>query len=504
MKNYKIVLILVLIFASFSASASDTLFVSSKIKKATIFSEGARLSRTGKLKVKKGVNIVVFKDVTDMFSNKGIQVKSNRNITLLGIMTRKNFSENKETNKKMLSISLKQRKLRKSIKKLQTELQVYSDEESMILANQSVISSQKDLAIEEITKIAIFYRKRLSEIKSKKLKITRLITTHNNKITNINRQLNELNARRKIVTNEVIVSLSSAITQNINLTVVYFTKNAGWTPIYDIRVDDISKPVKLSYKAEVFQNTGNDWKNIKIKLSTNNPSKSNTQPVIKPWTLHFINYDNSSSKDGKNKSRTSHVFAVKNKHSIPSDGKNHSIIIKKHSLNAEYEYFAVPKLDKKVYLTARISDWEKYNLLNGKSNLFFKGTFIGDAVLDLNTASDTIDISLGEDKNIVIERENMKSYNKRQAIGNKQTEERVFEITVRNNKNRKIRIRIEDQIPVSKNDDIYVKLISAEKGKVTEVDGKITWILEQKPNTSTKLKFHYSVKYPKRESVKLE
>lgn len=502
---HKISLILLSILLSISANAkNDTLFISSVIKKATIYPSGARLSRTGEVRIKKGISTVIFKDVTDMFSSKGIQIKSNRAVKLLGIMARKNYKNVKETNKEISTLTKKYNLLAKKINKENAILLVFIDEKTMILNNKKVISKQKELTIEEITKIADFFRKRMNEIKTKKLDTDNKVKKMKEEMLTIKRQLKELNARKKSVTNEIVVSLSSTFVQKINLTAEYFTNNAGWTPIYDIRVDDISKPVNLIYKADVFQNTANDWKNVKIKLSTNNPSYTNTQPTIKPHKLYFISYNNSYSKKQSNSSRATHVFEIKNKYSVPSDGKNHSIEVEKYALNADYEYFAVPKLDKKAYLTARVTDWEKYHLLNGKTNLFFQGTFVGESNLDLNTASDTIDISLGEDKNVLIERKNMKSYNKKQFVGNKQVEERMFEITVRNNKKKKIRLRIEDQIPVSKNDAITVKLVNVEKGKLTEVDGKITWIIEQESNKSNKLKFHYSVKYPKREKVILE
>lgn len=504
MKNYKKISIIILILSSFFAQANDTLFINSEIKRATVYPEGARLSRIGNTKVSTGTTTIVFENITDKFSTKGIQIKCDKNVKLLDIMTRKNYANVKETNKKISSLTSNQKTLQRSMGKSQTILQVFIKEEKMILANQTVVSRQVDLSIEEITKIAEFYRKRLSEISAEKIRINRQIKSQQNKINTILKQLNELNARRKTVTNEIVVSLSSSKVQNLKLTAEYYTNNAGWTPIYDIRVDDISKPVTLVYKAEVFQNTSNDWKNIDVKLSTSNPSQTNTKPVILPWTLHFVSHRNSVSRSKNNTGRTSFVFNIENKYSIPSDGKKHSLEINKYMLNAEYEYFAVPKKDTKAYLTARVTEWEKYHLLNGKTNLFFEGTMIGESVLDLNTASDTIDISLGEDKNIVIERENLKSFNKKQYAGNKQIDERAFEIKVRNNKNREIKLRIEDQIPVSKNNKIDVKLISAEQGEVTETDGKITWILKQAPNKSTTLKFHYSVKYPKSERVELE
>lgn len=505
MKKYIIFpIILLCINLNYAKAENDTLFIDSEIIKATVYPNGARLSRLGTVNVKTGITTVVFKNITDMFSVKGIQINSDQNIKLLGIMARQNYKDVKETNKEINFLSDKIIALQKKVKFEQTLMDVYRKEENMITANQKVISKQKDLTIEEITKIADFYHKRLSELQALKLKSDRKTKEYNNEIDKIRKQLNELSARKKVVTNEILVSLSSTKVQKLNLTAEYFTNNAGWTPVYDIRVDDISKPVNLIYKADVHQNTGNDWKNVAVTLSAGNPSQSNTAPTITPWKLYFVNYNYKQTYAKNNAGRASHVFVIKNKYTIPSDGKNHSMEVDKYSLDAEYEYYAVPKQDTKAYLTARVTEWEKYHLLNGKTNLFFEGTLIGESVLDMNTSSDTIDISLGEDKNIVIEREKLKNYNKRQYVGNKQVEERAFEIKIRNNKKRKIKLRIEDQIPVSKNDEIDVKLISYEGAKVEEVSGKITWVQELDSNKSTTLKFHYSVKYPKKKTLQLE
>ena len=119
-----------------------------------------------------------------------------------------------------------------------------------------------------------------------------------------------------------------------------------------------------------------------------------------------------------------------------------------YNLPAKYKYFCVPKIDKDVFLIANISDWEKYNLLEGEANIFFEDTYVGKTLLDIRHATDTLQISLGRDKNISVKREKVKNFTTKQFIGSKKEESRVWTINVKNNKNQKINMLIFDQVPI--------------------------------------------------------
>src|SRR5690554_3651924 len=119
-----------------------------------------------------------------------------------------------------------------------------------------------------------------------------------------------------------------------------------------------------------------------------------------------------------------------------------------YDLPAFYQYYCVPKIDKDAFLIANIVDWEKYNLLEGEANVFFEDTYVGKTLMDVRYASDTLEISLGRDKKVSVNREKIKDYTAKQFIGNKKEETRAWKTTVKNNKNQAINMIILDQVPV--------------------------------------------------------
>jgi uncharacterized protein (TIGR02231 family) len=121
-------------------------------------------------------------------------------------------------------------------------------------------------------------------------------------------------------------------------------------------------------------------------------------------------------------------------YTIPSDGKEYTVDIQEYTMPAEYEYQSVPKIDKDAFLIARITGWEEFNLLPGQANLFAEGKFIGNSYIDPASVKDTLDISLGRDKSITINREMLKDFSSERIIGANKTINRTYEISVRNRK----------------------------------------------------------------------
>lgn len=197
-------------------------------------------------------------------------------------------------------------------------------------------------------------------------------------------------------------------------------------------------------------------------------------------------------------------FEIALPYTVPSDGKPYAAQIETHDVPVTYEYYCAPKLDADAFLTARITGWEDYYLLSGSANLFFEGTFVGQSFLDVESVSDTLVVSLGRDKGIVVQRKKQADFTKRQFLGNKKTETFAFEIEVRNNKRQPIQIVIEDQIPLSTRDEIDVKSEPDHRADVDEETGILRWRLDLPPSAADTLAFQYSVKYPKKKRVVLE
>ena len=201
---------------------------------------------------------------------------------------------------------------------------------------------------------------------------------------------------------------------------------------------------------------------------------------------------------------TSTEFKIENPYTIPSDGQQYTVKMIEHKLEAEYEYFCVPKINDDAFLTAEIPDWSGLHLLTGELNIFFKGTYLGKSMLDANNLSDTLSLSLGVDKDIVVQRTKIKDLSKRRIIGLKKIESRSWDIEVLNKKNQTINIVIKDQFPIPTNEDITVDRINYNGAELDEDTGSLTWNHQLKPGESNQSNFAYSIKYNKRRYVLLE
>jgi len=197
-------------------------------------------------------------------------------------------------------------------------------------------------------------------------------------------------------------------------------------------------------------------------------------------------------------------FEIKTPYTIKSDNKSYSVDIESYNLSAFYQYYCVPKIDRDAFLIANISDWEKYNFLEGEANIFFEGTYIGKTLLDVRYAADTLQISLGRDKNVSVNREKVKEFTTKKFIGSKKVESRVWNIDVKNNKSEKINMLIFDQVPVSTLDEIKIEVSEISNAKYDTEKGELKWEFTIEPKEKKNFKLKYLVKYPKYKNLIIE
>lgn len=197
-------------------------------------------------------------------------------------------------------------------------------------------------------------------------------------------------------------------------------------------------------------------------------------------------------------------FEIKTPYTIKSDSKNYTVDMENYELPAFYQYYSVPKIDKEAFLIANVMDWEKYNLLDGEANIFFENTYVGKTLMDLRNVSDTLEISLGRDKRVSVNREIIKDYTTKKTLTSKKEETRAWKITVRNNKNEAINMIILDQVPVSTLEEIEVSVQNL-SGAIRNADtGEIKWDFKLEPNERKEFELRYLVKYPKYRTLVIE
>lgn len=197
-------------------------------------------------------------------------------------------------------------------------------------------------------------------------------------------------------------------------------------------------------------------------------------------------------------------FEIKTPYTIKSDNKNYTVDMEFYDLPVFYQYYCVPKIDKDAFLIANILDWERYNLLEGEANVFFEDTYVGKTLMDVRYAKDTLEISLGRDQQVSVNREKIKDYTSKQFIGSKKEETRAWKTTVKNNKNQEINMMVLDQVPVSTSEEIEVNVQSISGGRQNTETGEVRWELKLSPNETKELDLKYSVKYPKYKNLIVE
>ena len=521
---------------SIYASAQNQIPVSSHVQSVTIYLQGAEVNRkSSSISIPAGQSELVFTDLSSSLNQSSIQVSGTGDLIILSAVFQMNYLGTRKDQNEVKSLKDSIEMINTIINQYENQLAVLAGQEDILNNNKSVGGANSGVTLVQLQAVYDFYVSKMAQIKAEELTINQKKTKATELYQKLNNQLNQWNANGNQPTGEVVVQVQakSATTANLNLS--YVINNAGWAPTYDLRSQSISSAMTINYKAQVWQSAESDWKNVKLTLSTGNPTISATGPTLNPWYLYFyqpVNYDSYSyknnapsammyeksydDKDGvaeqiQIQSSSSYTtvlqtqmtveFKIDLDYTIPADGKTHMVSIQDYTLPAEYYYYAVPKLDLDAFLVAEVTDWGKLNLLPGNANIFFGGTYVGQSYLNINSTTDTLTFSLGRDKGIIITREKVKDYSKTKTIGENKEQSFAFDLSVKNNKQVPVEIRIFDQIPLTTNSDI--KVTADDTGGATyELEtGKLTWKISMAGGASKKLRFVYTVKFPKNQVI---
>jgi len=531
------------LFTAFSGMATeDETPVKSKINEVTVFIQGAQVNRTASVSLKTGTNHVVFENLSPHIDPNSIQVQGDAKFTILSVNHRQNYLEEAASLQKTKDLLEKKETLALKISMRESMRRVYVEERSMILDNKKLSGKDESMLVEDLMELANFYRSRLKEIEFKILEIDQEIKLSSEEVVFINQQLNELNYKKGKNTGEVVIQVTSKSSSTVKMEISFLVKEAGWVPEYDVRSSDVGGPVTLTYKGRIWQNSGNDWDKIKIRLNTGNPSKNNTQPEVFPWVLDFqqqlfySNMNSNASYDyattetkglvgGEGRKRdeerydTDDVslslanytsvtqgnvaaeFVVKVPYTIPSNGQQYAVEVQDFNLPVAYNYFAAPKVDNDAFLLARVTGWDELNLLSGTAHVYYQGTFVGNSYLNTATTNDTLDVSLGRDKGIVVNRKKVDDFSKTTISGGIRKTSVGIKIEVRNNKPVPVSITVEDQVPLTQQKEIEVDMLEEGGAVYNEQTGKLTWKIELQPGESKAMEFRYQVKYPKNQVI---
>jgi hypothetical protein len=597
------------------------------IVEVTVFLSGAQIFESGNISIPAGKTTLKIRNLSPYLDEKSIQVKAKGDFTILSVSHKFNFLDELKKDAKIDSLKNLIDEIQSRVSRDQARLSVLKEKQSLLNENKNLGGQNSGATIVQLKQAMEFFEAEISKMKEEEIQTNKKIELQKKEQGKLEQQLKELDEQSSLPSSEIEIRVSAENPVNTRVSLTYLVGNAGWYPKYDIRVEDIKSPLELTYKAEVFQNTGVDWKNVKLRFSNGDPNQSGVVPELNTWNLNYARnttFENSlygmamassirnvrgtvlGDEDGRPlpgvnvvvkgttigtvtdvngnysltlpnnastlvfsfiglatqevqiskpeiitrlqadvtqlsevavtgysaskqmqgrasgvrirgasslattipttvvENQTTVEIEVATPYSIKSNGEKLQVDLKKHEIEALYEYYAIPKLDKDAFLIARIINWDQYSLLEGEANLYFEDAYVGRSILDAKSLQDTLSISLGRDKSIVIGREKNEQFSRKRTIGTNVVETRGFKIIARNKKSLPVRLTIFDQIPVSVISDVIVSPVELTKGLLDAKTGKVTWELNIEGQQQKEINLQYEVKYPKREKVVLE
>ena len=538
--------------------------VKSTIKEVTVYLNGAKVTSTGSVAVPAGSSEIVFENLSPFFYAPSLQVRMGGDVKLLSAKFRTRYPEAPKEDVKAKIIQDSLVLLGDLQVEYANQKTLLAEESNLIKAQITKINTSisgasgtvSSMSLNELKESMQYYRTRRGEIDAEWRAYTIKERKLSEQITFLTNRLYNLAPKTGNTTGEVVMQVTVNRAQTVDISCVYLVTNASWTPLYDISSEGTDKPISLTYKGSVKQTTGFDWQNVKLHFSTSNPFNNNSRPILNPMYVNYVvqqvyyrnkNYndnntyslqqaatsnmatagavlkaeeaeaekkdlsryinDNDDATAVTEQNTTSNNFQVELDvpltHTILATGEEQIIQVETYDIPAMYQYHAVPKLEAAVFLLAKVTNYGQYNLMPGNANIFYQNTLIGQSFIDPKTVADTLLLSFGRDENISIKRVKPVDVTAVKVIGTNKKEIISYEITVKNNKSQSINIEILDQIPISMQADIVVELDDAGGAEYTKDYGKLLWRLNIPANGSKKIKFAYSLKYPKDRTIGL-
>ncbi|KDN54581.1 DUF4139 domain-containing protein [Flavobacterium seoulense] len=538
MKNTSLVLITLLVSAI--SFAQKPIFTSAKIKAATVYFNAAELTQNTSVNLPAGTSEIVIKNVANHLNQNTIQIAAPSSVTVLSVQFTNNYIsefEIDESNPVIKRVRDSITWVKKEIKRIQ--ILNNSNKQAIVLLdnNQSVTGANTGLNVAELIKLVDYSKAKRTELENTIVDLQEKEENWNKKLTALNSKL-EFNTKNeeKTSTGKLILQVMTNTAGIVPLDITYITNSATWRPFYDLRAESIKAPINMMYKAQVFQNSGIDWKKVKLTLSSGNPNQNNQAPELQPWFLRYheeilsvapagsgpkndalkevvvVGYGTQKKATKQESSSISNYttinenqlnvsFDIDIPYDILSNWKAHSVSLKEIKLPATYNYYAAPGADKEAFLLAEIEDYSKYNLLQGEANIIFEGMYVGKTNINPNQTADTLKLSMGRDKKIAIKREKVADKSGTKFLSSYKEQTFTYDITVKNNKKEDIEIELKDQYPLSTDKEITVELTDSGKAKVNQETGMLNWNLKLAANETKKIRISYKVKYPKDKNI---
>jgi uncharacterized protein (TIGR02231 family) len=506
----------------------------------TVFPDRARVTRRGKIALETGTHSIEIPDLPIQLNPDSARASARgaARARLLGLqMERLYFAE---------TPAEQVREMEMQLEALLDEMAGLDAQAELLKTNRARVSellghtlvfatalAAGEMTLEAQQTLFAGLHKQAGELDTQALSVAVQKRTLERRIQQVKKQLEQArNARgRERYAAFIEVEVISAGSLTIELT--YVTAGAGWKPLYDLRLlEEAPTPtLEVGYLAQVSQQTGEDWQSVELILSTARPALAATLPELDPWYIQPrppIAKHAQAAKPMAMAARAAPVpeapqeaftlgaeleaeemtasvstsgaavtYQLLVPASIPGDGAPHKVTVARYSLPPQLDYVTAPRLAEAAYRRAKVRNDSPYTLLPGSANLFAGEEFIGATQLEMTAPQGEIELYLGADDRVKVERELKRREVEKTIIGGKRRIHYGYEIRLENLLPVAVALTVHDQMPVPRHEEIKVRLESAEPrpSKQTELN-LLDWELSLQAKEKRALRFDFLIEYP--------
>ena len=521
--------------------AQKPIYTKAKVTAVKVYRNSAELQNTVSFSIPSGISEIVIGNISEEINEKTIQIGVNsKNISILSSQ----FTNDYSTDFKMDTTNPQIKKVNDSIKivenlisKNRIELDANKKAVELLDKNQTVLVGSNSSNVAQLTQLTEFYTNKRIELENKLVSLKTKGDDLSKKLSRLKSSLKtkEQKEAEEFADGVIVLKLMSPTAGNIKLNINYLTDNVSWKPYYEIKAEKISAPLDVTFKAIVKQNTGLDWKGVKLTLINGNSSRNNYAPTVSPWFIYARSpkereiqreeasliktravaskaeyADKDIALEGRaevvavgyagfnvNTNELNTSYDIDIPYDILSNNEDHLISLYQQKIPADYQYFTAPNYNREAYLLAKIKDFSKYNLVSAPASIIFENMYIGETRISPDQTNNEMNITLGNDPKISIRREDIQDKSGEKFLSSYREKVITYDLVIKNNKKEQISIEVKDRFPLSNNEAVKIEVLDKSGAAKDDEKGFLTWNIKLSPSETKKLRVSYKVRYPK-------
>ena len=538
-------------------SAPDTL--TSVIRKVTVYSDRARVTRAADVTLGSNPRVYVFEKLPGWVDDGSVRVSLAPPAAgrIVDVRVKREYLA-RASDKAYLDAEEEVKGLQAELGALDDELKVLAAQAKQIegirmfsLEKISKDSALRDVSVESYGKVVAFISDQLRATAKARRTVLKKRVDLTPELQAKQRKLAELKGLTQLEQTSVFVTVSGAPGTSGSVELTYMLPGATWEPTHELRVSR-TRPgtAEVTSYAVVTQTSGENWENAEIAFATQSSTEAVRIPQLEALTLgdtksatrimksrvssftraqrafgaqnrmwnkfqqqkssqhnfekvyesnfNYLQVVQSKTVQifaGLQRRGTSAHFKGQGRATVRGDGHSVRVQIGHSKPKATQRIVAAPEQSLNAALTLRMTNSAPQPLLPGKVAIYRDGAFLGMTDLDFIAEGEIFSMFLSVADQLKLSRRLDKKHSS--IVRKKRTRMQVaFVVTVENLASTETQLNLADRIPVSQNKEIKIDRVTISPGVKPDTKGLVRWDLTLQPKEKRTFRIAYRIEYP--------